>query len=133
MLTGAVPMVPSNRCPLFTLALVLAAASAGAAVAGNRVETANGIVEGTTDESSGLRIFKGIPFAEPPVGELRWKPPQPVKNWKGVRRADRFGPRAMQLRLFGDMGFRSNGMSEDCLYLNVWTPVQSDNQRLPVL
>ena len=99
----------------------------------NRVQTANGVVEGTTDQSSGIRTFKGIPFAAPPVGDLRWKPPQPVENWEGVRQADRFGPRAMQLPLFGDMGFRSNGISEDCLYLNVWTPAQSDEDRLPVL
>ncbi len=67
------------------------------------------------------------------MGDLRWKPPQPVKNWKGVRRADTFGPRAMQMPIFGDMNFRSNGMSEDCLYLNVWTPARSDKDRLPVL
>jgi para-nitrobenzyl esterase len=99
----------------------------------NHVRTANGLVEGTTDPNTGIRTFKGIPFAAPPVGDLRWKPPQPVQKWDGVRPADQFGPRAMQLRLFGDMGFRSNGMSEDCLYLNVWTPARSDQDRLPVL
>ncbi|MBN1934368.1 MAG: carboxylesterase family protein [Anaerolineae bacterium] len=99
----------------------------------NRIKTVHGIVEGVTAPHSGIRIFKGIPFAAPPVGDLRWKPPQPVENWEGVRKADQFGPRAMQLRMFGDMGFRSNGMSEDCLYLNVWTPAQSDEERLPVL
>jgi para-nitrobenzyl esterase len=97
------------------------------------VETANGIVEGVTSPDSEIRIFKGIPFAAPPVGDLRWKPPQPVAGWEGVRGADRFGPCAMQRRLFGDMNFRSNGMSEDCLYLNVWTPARSDHERLPVL
>ena len=84
-------------------------------------------------EKSGIRTFRGIPFAEPPVGDLRWKPPQPVKNWEGVHRADRFGPRAMQRPIFGDMNFRSDGMSEDCLYLNVWTPAKSGDERLPVL
>ena len=96
-----------------------------------QVKTANGILEGT--DESGVRIFRGIPFAEPPVGDLRWKEPQPVKNWEGVRRADKFGPRAMQRALFGDMGFRSNGVSEDCLYLNVWTPARSASEHLPVL
>ncbi|AHM61943.1 carboxylesterase [Flammeovirgaceae bacterium 311] len=100
--------------------------------AANRVKTANGVVEGVT-EKSGVRSFKGIPFAQPPVGELRWREPQPPKNWQGVRKADKFGPRAMQRPIFGDMNFRSDGMSEDCLYLNVWTSAKSDKERLPVL
>jgi para-nitrobenzyl esterase len=98
----------------------------------NRVKTANGTLEGVT-EKSGVRSFKGIPFAAPPVGDLRWKEPQPAKNWQGVRKADTFGPRAMQRAVFGDMNFRSDGMGEDCLYLNVWTPAQTGNERLPVL
>ncbi|MGA0559254.1 carboxylesterase/lipase family protein [Larkinella sp. VNQ87] len=97
-----------------------------------QVKIANGTLEGVT-EASGIRAFKGIPFGQPPVGELRWKEPQPVKNWTGVRKADQFGPRAMQLAVFGDMNFRSNGMSEDCLYLNVWTPAKSAKEKLPVL
>jgi para-nitrobenzyl esterase len=96
------------------------------------VKTANGSLQGTTD-SSGVRSFKGIPYAQPPVGNLRWKPPQSPLNWDGVRMADTFGPRAMQLPLFGDMVFRSKGMSEDCLYLNVWTPAKSNKKHLPVL
>lgn len=96
-----------------------------------QAKTANGILEGTDD--SGILTFKGIPFAAPPLGDLRWKEPQPVTNWVGVRKADKFGPRAMQLPVFGDMGFRSDGMSEDCLYLNVWTPYLSAGQKLPVL
>jgi para-nitrobenzyl esterase len=98
------------------------------------VKTANGILAGINQ--SGIRVFKGVPFAAPPVGDLRWREPQPVKNWQGVRKADKFAPRAMQRALFGDMGFRSQGMSEDCLYLNIWTPAtaaQSATDRLPVL
>ncbi|PSR52733.1 carboxylesterase [Adhaeribacter arboris] len=98
----------------------------------NQVKTANGLLEGTT-EKSGIQAFKGVPFAAPPVGELRWREPQPVKNWTGVRPAKQFGPRAMQLALFGDMNFRSNGMNEDCLYLNVWTPAKTGKEKLPVL
>jgi len=96
-----------------------------------QVTTANGILAGT--DESGISSFKGVPFAAPPVGDLRWKEPQPVKNWTGVRKADKFGPRAMQLPLFGDMNFRSDGMSEDCLYLNVWTPAKQANEKRPVL
>lgn len=95
------------------------------------VKIANGILEGT--DESGIKTFKGLPFAAPPVGELRWKEPQPVRNWSGIRKADKFGPQAMQLPVFGDMNFRSNGMSEDCLYLNVWTPAKTGNEKLPVL
>ena len=112
----------------------VAAAQPGKAAAGgtNRVKTANGVVEGVA-EKSGVRSFKGIPFAAPPVGNLRWKEPQPAKNWTGVRKADKFGPRAMQRPIFGDMNFRSDGVSEDCLYLNVWTPAKTGTERLPVL
>ena len=98
----------------------------------NQVKTANGIVEGVR-EKSGIYSFKGIPFGAPPVGDLRWKEPQPVKNWSGVRKADRFGPRAMQPPIFSDMIFRSDGMSEDCLYLNVWTNSPSAKAKMPVL
>ncbi len=97
-----------------------------------RIKTANGTLEGVT-EPSGIQAFKGVPFAAPPVGDLRWKAPQPVKNWTNVRPANQFGPRAMQRAIFGDMNFRSNGMSEDCLYLNVWTPAKTGKEKLPVL
>ncbi len=102
------------------------------ATAANRVKTANGVVEGAV-LSSGIRVFRGIPFAAPPVAELRWKAPQPVKNWQGVRQAVEFGSSCMQRPVFGDMEFRSKGMSEDCLYLNVWTPAKSASDKLPVL
>ena len=105
--------------------------SASKASSNNQVKTTNGILEGTDD--SGVRVFKGIPFAQPPVDSLRWKAPQPVKDWEGVRKADTFGPRAMQRPIFSDMNFRSDGMSEDCLYLNVWTPAKSADERLSVL
>ena len=98
----------------------------------NQVKTVNGIVEGIK-EKSGIYSFKGIPFAAPPVGDLRWKEPQPVKNWTGVLKANQFGPRAMQPPIFSDMIFRSNGMSEDCLYLNVWTSNPSGKKKMPVL
>ncbi|MDO7850916.1 carboxylesterase/lipase family protein [Hymenobacter convexus] len=83
--------------------------------------------------SGGIRAFKGIPYAAAPVGELRWQAPQPAIPWKHVRSATKFGPRAMQQPIFGDMNFRSNGVSEDCLYLNVWTAAKSPQERRPVL
>ncbi len=95
------------------------------------VKTLNGTLEGVN--VSGIAEFKGVPFAAPPVGDLRWKEPQPAKNWSGIRKADKFGPRAMQLNVFGDMNFRSNGLSEDCLYLNIWTPSKTFKDKLPVL
>ena len=98
----------------------------------NQVRLATGLLEGTT-AASGVREFKGVPFAAPPVGRLRWQPPQPVAKRTGVRSAKAFGPRAMQLPLYGDMNFRSKGVSEDCLYLNVWTPAKTAQERLPVL
>jgi para-nitrobenzyl esterase len=99
----------------------------------DRVKIANGTIEGTGVQPSGARHFKGIPYAAPPVGELRWREPQPVKNWTGVKETKQFGPRCMQASVFGDMNFRSNGMGEDCLYLNVWTPAKAGSERLPVM
>ena len=101
------------------------------ASAQTRVITPLGALDGT--ESAGIRIFRGVPFAQPPVGNLRFAPPAPAARWEGVRDAKQFGARCMQLPLFGDMNFRSNGMSEDCLYLNIWTPAKRAGERLPVL
>jgi len=122
-------MRPCLTWPVTTLITTILAVGAWAE---DRVKTADGVVEGTTGPDA-VRAFRGIPFAAPPVGDLRWQPPQAVKPWEGVRRADRFGPRAMQRPIFGDMNFRSDGMSEDCLYLNVWAPSGTAEKRLPVL
>src|ERR1700744_3763380 len=92
-----------------------------ASTSGLQVTTVNGIVQGTL-EKSGVRSFKGIPYAAPPGGVLRWKAPRPVAAWAGVRACNHFGPGAMQPPIYSDMVFRSDGMSEDCLYLNVWVP-----------
>jgi para-nitrobenzyl esterase len=119
--------------PLFTtLALAGCATSGPAQDAGQpRVATAGGTLEGRVEEG-GVRSFKGIPFAAAPTGALRWQAPQAAPAWDGVRQAAGFGPRCMQLPLFSDMVFRSDGVSEDCLYLNVWTPAAA-GARLPVL
>lgn len=98
-----------------------------------RTKTANGIIEGNYDTKTGIQKYFGIPFAKPPVGDLRWKAPQPLDNWKGIKETKKFGPRPIQAIVFGDMKSRSDGLSEDCLYLNVWTPAKRDTKGLPVL
>ena len=106
----------SNSMAWAMLALLAAAAPVSA-----QVKTDAGMVEGTASVDGKVRTFLGIPYAAPPVGALRWKPPQPVAPWTGVRKATSFGARCTQGRIFDDMIFRDE-MSEDCLYLNVWTP-----------
>jgi para-nitrobenzyl esterase len=117
------------RAAIFICAMMLSVK----VLAADQVHTDAGVVEGTASADAKVRIFKGIPFAAPPVGALRWKAPQPVPSWTGVRKAAEFGARCMQGRIFGDMVFRDNGPSEDCLYLNVWTPATSSKARLPVM
>jgi len=98
-----------------------------------QVKTENGVIEGLYDTRSGLQLYFGVPFAKPPVGELRWTAPEPLDNWKGVLSTKAFGPRPVQAIVFGDMNSRSAGVSEDCLYLNVWTPAKRNTTGLPVL
>ena len=98
-----------------------------------QVDLKNGTIEGLYDTHTGIQKYFGIPFAKPPVGELRWKAPRPLDDWKGIKETKEFGPRPVQAMVFGDMKSRSNGLSEDCLYLNVWTPAKHDDKDLPVL
>nr|WKN40351.1 carboxylesterase family protein [Tunicatimonas sp. TK19036] len=98
-----------------------------------QIKVEHGTIEGKYDDPSGLRMFFGIPFAQPPVGELRWKAPQPLEPWAEVKETKKFGPSPVQTNVFGDMRFRSNGVNEDCLYLNVWTPAKDKAEKLPVL
>ena len=96
-----------------------------------QVKTKAGTVEGKND--GGVHAFLGIPYAAPPVGELRWKPPVPAASWTGVRKATEFGAHCMQGNVFGDMVFRDSGGSEDCLTLNVWVPAKPPAAKLPVM
>jgi para-nitrobenzyl esterase len=98
-----------------------------------QVKTTAGTIEGYFDVRTGLAYYLGVPFAKPPVGELRWKAPQPMDPWSGVKETKQFGHGPVQAIVFGDMGARHNGMSEDCLYLNVWTPADRNTKNLPVL
>ena len=95
------------------------------------VKTHYGVLQGF--EEDGVKKFLGVPFAQAPVGELRWKAPQPLQAWEGVRPAKQFGDDPMQLNIFGDMSFRGSGRSEDCLYLNIWTTAETTADAQPVL
>lgn len=122
-----------SRKTLWTIALGTMLAGGALAADLGQVRTNIGTVEGTTSTDGKVHIFKGIPYAAPPVGDLRWKAPQPAAPWANVRKATEFGARCMQTNVFGDMNFRDNGPSEDCLYLNVWTPASSASAHLPVM
>ena len=103
------------------------------------VKTKDGLLSGVTSQS-GVRAYLGVPFAAPPVGELRWKYPQPVTPWQGVRKADKFGdvcvqrpaPNRKPVNITTDLP-GSPAMSEDCLYLNLWTEARNANAKLPVM
>src|SRR6187551_2427715 len=122
---------------IYLLAILLATSVSLVAQSNNgfpiQATTDRGVIEGLYDTKTGLQTYFGIPFAKPPVGGLRWRAPQPVENWKGVLNTKSFGPRPVQAIVFGDMNSRSSGVSEDCLYLNVWTPAKRNTTGLPVL
>jgi para-nitrobenzyl esterase len=101
--------------------------------AADQVKISTGVLEGVAGSKPGIRAFVGIPYALPPVGPLRWKAPESAAKWPGVRMANKFGNRCMQTSPFPDMVFQSPAESEDCLYLNVWTPAKSGAERLPVM
>ena len=136
------------RAGLWTTVAAVSAAGAAAAdksaasshLLSEPVRTADGQVSGAPGKTAGVVVFKGIPFGAPPTGELRWKPPQPVTPWAGVRSGDKFGPACIQphapQRVPNNRAVDlpdSPPMSEDCLYLNVWTPAHEASERLPVM
>jgi len=106
------------------IALIINACSAPS-LPPDQAKVEQGIVQGTIVD--GLKVFKGIPFAAPPVGDLRWKAPQPVHKWEGIKETKEYGPAAFQ------GGNPPSGKSEDCLYLNVWSPATSADEKIPVL
>ena len=121
----------------FASVVMAAIQLAGVAVA-QRVVTESGALSGV--QESGLSIYKGVPFAAPPVGDLRWRPPVHVAAWTGTRKADAFAPACMQVGV-SMPGETPPAVSEDCLYLNIWTPAEatttartkSAQERLPVI
>lgn len=108
-----------------------------------QVKTQAGLVRGVPTDVEGLAVFRGIPYASPPVGDNRWRAPQPVEPWEGVRDCTTYGPACVQPERgegnFYGKEFYSHrfhryplAWSEDCLYLNIWTPAQTDTDKLPV-
>jgi para-nitrobenzyl esterase len=103
-----------------------------------QVQVEEGTLSGTFGNDSSIRVYKGVPFAAPPVGELRWQPPRPPEPWTGVRSADTFSPACSQESIGSLLPWTEEYMhqgetSEDCLYLNIWTCAESENDLLPVM
>lgn len=120
--------LPSVRRLLLLSLLVFLPGMAGSS-AGPVVHVADGALLGRETGDPGVQAFMGIPYATPPVGPLRWRPPQPPAPWSGVRDATRFGPACMQWHWPGVAAIPS----EDCLSLNVWAPIRHDGPPLPVM
>jgi para-nitrobenzyl esterase len=114
---------------LSACAIMVCPALVSAAIS-DPIRIESGLISGSTNAANRVRAFKGIPYAAPPVGDLRWRPPQPPALWDGVRKAEHFGPVCMQTQGRGASGPEP---SEDCLYLNVWTAAQSRSDRRPVI
>ena len=113
------------------LALILCAIACDVTSLTTTVEVTGGTIEGVKED--GIFSYKGIPFAAPPVGDLRWKSPQPVVPWQGVRKVDAFAPGPMQDTAFGAILGGPQEISEDCLYLNVWTGAKKIDEKRPVM
>jgi len=117
----------------FVAVCVVAASAALFASDATTVKTDKGKVQGYVSKDGQIRIFKGVPYAAPPIGQLRWKPPQPAAKWHGVRQTTSYGYRCMQPPVYADMIFHDPGPSEDCLTLNIWTPAKDKKAKLPVM
>ncbi|HKQ73085.1 MAG TPA: carboxylesterase family protein [Blastocatellia bacterium] len=119
-----------------SLSLILALSSPTRAI-NSTVRVESGLLEGVSSPVPGVRVFKGIPYAAPPVGDLRWRPPQPPAKWEGVRKADKFSDSCVQNLARSRNPWTAefmvqNQASEDCLCLNVWTGARSASERRPV-
>ena len=125
--------------PFINLRLVFGAAAAIALVGATpsadppRVRIDTGTIQGGVDSATGVFVFRGIPYAAPPVGALRWRPPQPAAKWAGVRDASKLGHNCMQHQPYDDIDPFTAGVSEDCLYLNVWTTSLAARSKKPVM
>jgi para-nitrobenzyl esterase len=122
-------MIGKGWVALIALSLAVAAGPAKAQI--TQTTVTGGRIAGAVVD--GLSEFKGIPFAAPPVGDLRWKPPQPVKSWSGVRRTTAFGAGCMQDPVLAKRMGSNAPLSEDCLFIDVWTPAKTAGEKLPVI
>jgi para-nitrobenzyl esterase len=122
--------VPTMR-PVVACAVLTAMLQSGCLLRADTVQTTSGLIRGAIVPDTQVRVFRGIPFAQAPVGALRWKPPQPVSPWEGVRDCTQFGPCCPQPPSL--LQSVAGPVSEDCLYLNVWTPARGPDDRLPVM
>ena len=117
-----------NRWKLASV--LVAAVSLATAGAAQQALTESGTISGV--RANGLSVYKGVPFAAPPIGDLRWRPPMPAAPWTGTRKAETFAPACMQVGV-SMPGETPPSVSEDCLYLNIWTPADSPQEHLPVI
>jgi para-nitrobenzyl esterase len=115
------------------LAILFLALGAASAAVNEPVRLDAGLLSGVPGTNPEVRVFKGIPFAAPPVGNWRWRAPQAPAHWDGIRSGDQFSPICMQAQAGGRGGAAPPQMSEDCLYLNVWTAAKSAGDKRPVL
>lgn len=124
-------MIPSTCSPCFILPFAIYKRKDVYIMALTTAATKCGVLRGIPGRRPSTTVFKGVPYAKPPVGDLRFAPPQPPAPWEGELLCDRYSPSAIQRKPFADPDVRE--ISEDCLYLNIWTPAESSDERLPVL
>ncbi|MEM8734961.1 MAG: carboxylesterase/lipase family protein [Planctomycetota bacterium] len=126
----ATPLRHANQATPLSIGVVLlfytVVAFAETTYAAETLTISTGPIRGTESKDETVEAFKGIPYAAPPVGDLRWRPPQEPQAWEEVRECDKFGPKALQNK-------KTEGQSEDCLYLNVWRPREASDSPLPVM
>ncbi len=130
MMTAKKTLPFTTRRTYFITCLLLFALSTVSCL-GNPIQIDSGKITGVpTGDDASITVYKGIPFAAPPVGNLRWKAPQPVAPWEDIKIMDSFGPNCLQP---GRENRKQNNMSEDCLTLNIWTPTKNQQAKLPVM
>jgi para-nitrobenzyl esterase len=122
----------SERVRYISLLVIVASLVSVNVLAADEVKVESGMLAGAMNADHTVRMFKNIPFAAPPTGDLRWKAPEPPAKWTGVRAADKFGSPCMQTDVFGDIYFRDAQPSEDCLNLDIWIPAKHAAGKIPV-